>query len=169
VTSCAVICAPIAVTNAWRANLCAWRWSVLAGGPRAIAHARRQLARLYLVTMDRDVLDGAATIALPSAAGTQSLIALEKASISAGPGHECGTPLARADQHPLPSDANGSIRRSRAGRVRQRSVNGEGTVSLRHCTSVQHWASLRRTAQRMASLEDSRARNRQRLRLASRI
>src|SRR5712692_2544152 len=50
--------------------------------------------------------------------------------------HECDTPLARAAQHPLPSDANGSIRRSRARRVRQRSMNGEGTVSLRHCMSV---------------------------------
>ena len=37
--------------------------SVLGGGPAAVAHARRQLARLYLVVMDRDVLDRAATLA----------------------------------------------------------------------------------------------------------
>jgi predicted nucleic acid-binding protein len=37
--------------------------SVLRGGPAAVAHARRQLARLYLVVMDRQVLDQAATLA----------------------------------------------------------------------------------------------------------
>ena len=37
--------------------------SVLHGGPAAVAHARRQLARLYLVVMDRQVLDQAATLA----------------------------------------------------------------------------------------------------------
>jgi len=37
--------------------------SVLAGGPAAVSHARRQLARLYLVVVDRDVLDRAATLA----------------------------------------------------------------------------------------------------------
>ena len=37
--------------------------SVLAGGPAAVSHARRQLARLYLVVIDRDVLDRAATLA----------------------------------------------------------------------------------------------------------
>jgi predicted nucleic acid-binding protein len=37
--------------------------SVLAGGPAAVAHARRQLARMYLVTVDRAVLDRAATLA----------------------------------------------------------------------------------------------------------
>jgi predicted nucleic acid-binding protein len=37
--------------------------SVLGGGPAAVSHARRQLARLYLVLMDRDVLDHAATLA----------------------------------------------------------------------------------------------------------
>ena len=37
--------------------------SVLAGGPAAVAHARRQLARVYLVALDRDVLDRAATLA----------------------------------------------------------------------------------------------------------
>ena len=37
--------------------------SVLAGGPAAVAHARRQLARVHLVALDRDVLDRAATLA----------------------------------------------------------------------------------------------------------
>jgi uncharacterized protein len=37
--------------------------SVLAGGPAAVAHARRLLARLYLVALDSDVLDRAATLA----------------------------------------------------------------------------------------------------------
>jgi hypothetical protein len=37
--------------------------SVVRGGPPAIEHARRQLARLYLVVMDRDLLDRAATLA----------------------------------------------------------------------------------------------------------
>jgi uncharacterized protein len=37
--------------------------SVLRSGPTAVAHARRQLARLYLVVMDRQVLDQAATLA----------------------------------------------------------------------------------------------------------
>ena len=37
--------------------------SILAGGPAAVAHARRQLARVYLVALDRDVLDRAATLA----------------------------------------------------------------------------------------------------------
>lgn len=37
--------------------------SVLGGGPTAVAHARRQLARVYLVSMDTDVLDRAATLA----------------------------------------------------------------------------------------------------------
>ena len=36
--------------------------SVLRGGSAAVAHARRQLARLYLVVMDRQVLDQAATL-----------------------------------------------------------------------------------------------------------
>jgi predicted nucleic acid-binding protein len=40
--------------------------SVLAGGPAAVAHARRLLARLYLVALDREVLDRAAIVA-PSA------------------------------------------------------------------------------------------------------
>jgi predicted nucleic acid-binding protein len=37
--------------------------SVPRGGPAAVAHARRQLARLYLVVLDRQVLDEAATLA----------------------------------------------------------------------------------------------------------
>src|SRR5579864_4963049 len=37
--------------------------SVLSGGPAAVAHARRQLGRLYLMVMDRDLLDRAATLA----------------------------------------------------------------------------------------------------------
>jgi predicted nucleic acid-binding protein len=37
--------------------------SVLAGGPAAVAHARRQLARLHLVALDADPLDRAATLA----------------------------------------------------------------------------------------------------------
>ena len=37
--------------------------SVLAGGPAAVAHARRLLARLYLVALDRELLDRAATLA----------------------------------------------------------------------------------------------------------
>lgn len=36
--------------------------SVLSGGPPAVAHARRQFARLYLMVMDRDLLDRAATL-----------------------------------------------------------------------------------------------------------
>ena len=37
--------------------------SVLSGGPPAVAHARRQLARLYLMIMDRELLDRAAALA----------------------------------------------------------------------------------------------------------
>jgi uncharacterized protein len=36
--------------------------SVLSGGPEAVAHARRQLARLYLVAMNRQLLEQAATL-----------------------------------------------------------------------------------------------------------
>ena len=36
--------------------------TVLSGGPPAVAHARRQLARLYLLVLDRDLLDRAATL-----------------------------------------------------------------------------------------------------------
>lgn len=37
--------------------------AVTAGGPRAVAHARRQLARVDQLTIDRDLLDAAATLA----------------------------------------------------------------------------------------------------------
>jgi uncharacterized protein len=37
--------------------------SVLAGGPRAVAHARRQLARVYQVAIEVDLLDRAALLA----------------------------------------------------------------------------------------------------------
>lgn len=36
--------------------------AVLGGGPPAIGKARRQLGRLYLVPLDRDLLDDAATL-----------------------------------------------------------------------------------------------------------
>lgn len=36
--------------------------AVAAGGPSAVAHARRQLARLDQITIDRDLLDAAATL-----------------------------------------------------------------------------------------------------------
>ncbi len=36
---------------------------VLVGGPTAVAHARRQLARVHQVTMDVDLLDRAGTLA----------------------------------------------------------------------------------------------------------
>lgn len=37
--------------------------AVTAGGPRAVVHARRQLARVDQLTIDRDLLDAAATLA----------------------------------------------------------------------------------------------------------
>jgi len=37
--------------------------AVLAGGPPAVGKARRQLARLYLVPLDRDLLDDGSTLA----------------------------------------------------------------------------------------------------------
>lgn len=37
--------------------------AVTAGGPTAVAHARRQLARVDQLTIDRDLLDAAATLA----------------------------------------------------------------------------------------------------------
>lgn len=37
--------------------------AVLPGGPTAISHARRQLARLHQIAVDLDVLDQAATVA----------------------------------------------------------------------------------------------------------
>lgn len=37
--------------------------AVAGGGPRAVAHARRQLARVDQLNIDRDLLDAAATLA----------------------------------------------------------------------------------------------------------
>lgn len=37
--------------------------AVLAAGPRALAHARRQLARVDQINLDRDLLDAAAVLA----------------------------------------------------------------------------------------------------------
>lgn len=37
--------------------------AVAAGGPAAVAHARRQLARIDEINLDRDLLDAAATLA----------------------------------------------------------------------------------------------------------
>ena len=39
--------------------------AVLAGGPDAVAKARRQLGRLHTVTLDRRILDRAATLTAP--------------------------------------------------------------------------------------------------------
>jgi predicted nucleic acid-binding protein len=58
--------------------------SVLAGGATAIAHARRQLARLYLVALDRDVLDLAATLAPGSIVRSLDAIHLATAQLVAG-------------------------------------------------------------------------------------
>ena len=52
--------------------------SVLPGGAPAVAHARRQFARLYLMVMDRDLLDRAATLA--PAAVLRSLDAIHLAT-----------------------------------------------------------------------------------------
>jgi uncharacterized protein len=52
--------------------------SVLSGGPTAVAHARRQLSRLYMVAADRGVLDRAATLAPGSL--VRSLDAIHMAS-----------------------------------------------------------------------------------------
>lgn len=52
--------------------------AVAAGGPAAIAHARRQLARVDQVGLDRELLDDAATLAPGS--GLRSLDALHLAS-----------------------------------------------------------------------------------------
>jgi uncharacterized protein len=58
--------------------------SVLGGGAAAVVHARRQLARLYLVTLDRDVLDLAATLAPGSIVRTLDAIHLATAQLLAG-------------------------------------------------------------------------------------
>ena len=55
--------------------------SVLAGGPAAVAHARRQLSRMYLVVMDRDVLDRAATLEPTSLLRSLDAIHLATASL----------------------------------------------------------------------------------------
>jgi uncharacterized protein len=55
--------------------------SVLAGGPPAVAHARRQLARLYLMAVDRDVLDRAATLAPASLVRSLDAIHLSSAQL----------------------------------------------------------------------------------------
>ena len=52
--------------------------AVLPGGPKAIAHARRQLGRLYQIALDRELLDHAAT--LSSAVRLRSLDAVHLAS-----------------------------------------------------------------------------------------
>ena len=52
--------------------------SVSAGGPTAIAHARRQLARVDQIKLDRDLLDVAATLA--PAAVMRSLDAIHLAA-----------------------------------------------------------------------------------------
>ena len=58
--------------------------SVLGGGAAAIAHARRQLARMYLVALDRDVLDRAATLAPGSIIRSLDAIHLATAQLLAG-------------------------------------------------------------------------------------
>jgi len=55
--------------------------SVLAGGPTAVAHARRQLARVYLIGVDRDVLDRAATLAPASLVRSLDAIHLATAQL----------------------------------------------------------------------------------------
>jgi predicted nucleic acid-binding protein len=55
--------------------------SVLRGGPPAIAHARRQLARLYLVAIDRDVLERAATLVPTTLVRTVDAIHLATAEL----------------------------------------------------------------------------------------
>ncbi len=52
--------------------------AVGAGGPAAIAHARRQLARVDEINLDRDLLDAAATLA--SATVLRSLDAIHLAA-----------------------------------------------------------------------------------------
>jgi uncharacterized protein len=57
--------------------------SVLGGGPAAVAHARRLLARIYLVAVDRDVLDRAATLAPSSLVRSLDAIHLSTAQLLA--------------------------------------------------------------------------------------
>src|SRR5947209_8407306 len=55
--------------------------SVLAGGPDAIAHARRQIARLHLVSLHLDLLERAATLASGSLLRTLDAIHLATAQL----------------------------------------------------------------------------------------
>jgi uncharacterized protein len=55
--------------------------SVLAGGPAAVAHARRLLARLYLVSLDGELLDHAATLAPSSLVRSLDAIHLASAQL----------------------------------------------------------------------------------------
>ena len=55
--------------------------SVLAGGPDAIAHARRQIARLHLVSLHLDLLERAATLAPGSLLRTLDAIHLATAQL----------------------------------------------------------------------------------------
>lgn len=61
--------------------------SVLGGGAAAITHARRQLARLYLVAVDREVLDRAATLAPGSIIRSLDAIHLATAQLLASELH----------------------------------------------------------------------------------
>jgi predicted nucleic acid-binding protein len=58
--------------------------SVLGGGPAAITHARRQLGRLYLVALDRELLDRAATLAPTSIVRSLDAIHLASAQLMGG-------------------------------------------------------------------------------------
>jgi predicted nucleic acid-binding protein len=55
--------------------------SVMAGGPTAVAHARRLLARLYLMALDRELLDRAATLAPSSLVRSLDAIHLASAEL----------------------------------------------------------------------------------------
>jgi len=55
--------------------------SVIRGGPPAVAHARRQFARLYLIVMDRDLLDRSATLAPASVLRSLDAIHLATAQL----------------------------------------------------------------------------------------
>jgi predicted nucleic acid-binding protein len=57
---------------------------ILRGGPAAVAQARRQLARLHLVAVDRDVLDRAATLAPGSLLRSLDAIHLATAQLFGG-------------------------------------------------------------------------------------
>ena len=55
--------------------------SVIRGGPPAVAHARRQFARLFLIVIDRDLLDRAATLAPASVLRSLDAIHLATAQL----------------------------------------------------------------------------------------